>query len=154
MEEGGSVKQDAGPFERMLEFRPAYDRTKEGYGIHCMEMCFVLKGEHGAVQFLLMTGWYLKHLRGKSGLDKPLPADLGYHSFVPQYEDQSPMSGECNILGAQCYYDGSTVAAEPVFEALLEKGEEGVWAILEERYVELFGSPEGEVSDVVSEETP
>src|ERR1700678_385514 len=37
-------------FERVVEWSPAYNRKAEGYGIHGMEVRFVLKGEKGAVQ--------------------------------------------------------------------------------------------------------
>lgn len=89
---------------------------------------------------------------------QPLPADLGYHSPVPQYEGQLPIGirikynddyseelgteGEariCEYLGKPCYYDGSGLNAERIYHIMLQEGEKGVWRELEEYYVELFG---------------
>lgn len=51
------------------------------------------------------------------------------------------MRPSCEILdGADCYYDGSSIAADHVYDALLREGHDGVWRILEERYVEIFQS--------------
>ena len=89
--------------ERITQFSPAWDRSdpdpKKNQGIHSVELRMVLKGELGAVQFLLYTGWYLKknqeHLK-KTLPDRlsdmyPLPADLGYHSPKPMYEGHEAM---------------------------------------------------------------
>ena len=46
----------------------------------------------------------------------------------------------CPYLDGQaCYYDGSGLQAEPVFERLLREGSEGVWLALEEHYQKIFG---------------
>lgn len=44
---------------RLVEWTPAYDKQPK-YGIHGMELRFVLKGPEGATQFLLYTNWLLK----------------------------------------------------------------------------------------------
>lgn len=65
-------------------------------------MLFVVKGELGAVQFVLYTNWQLPHVvkewEEKYGRDnmpsvfcRPIPADVGYHSPKPMYEDQRPI---------------------------------------------------------------
>ncbi len=123
-------------FEKSVTFQPAFDKTHsdpaKNYGIQGVYLQFVLKGEKGATQFVLFTGWYLPET--KCDLRDPLPADLGYHSPVPQYEGQ-PHDKECNILGeGGCYYDGSALNARPVFERLLREGSEGVWDALEKEY--------------------
>lgn len=109
--------------ERIFLIRPAFDKRdpdpRKDYGIHGAEMLFVLKGEKGAVQFMLYTNWQLPHvskehdekvlamankLAGRP-LDQtmlnvmyhPLPADVGYHSPVPMYEGQKPI-GATKIL--------------------------------------------------------
>jgi len=122
-------------FERLTELSPAYDKRKEGYGIHCVELRMVLKGEKGAVQFILFTGWYLNDI-----VNNPLPADLGYHSPYPIYEDQSVASESCEYLnGNPCCYDGSGLNAKRIYKVLLEQGSDGVWKELEIYYKELFG---------------
>lgn len=142
------------PFERIVTFAPAYDNRdpdpKKNYGIHCVTLRMVLKGPLGAVQFVLYTGWYF-HTITETGdpicgyrvndsqrLDKPLPADLGYHSFVPMHEGQEPM-GPCEYLnGKPCYYDGSCLNAERIFYVLIREGDEGVWRELEAYYERMF----------------
>lgn len=145
-------------FERIVEFEPAYDRRDEGYGIHGVDLRMVLKGEKGAVQFGLSTGWLLPETVGSeagqwdihhrydealyqrgSGKHYPMPFDLGYHSRVPRYHEQSAITEGCAYLdGEPCYYDGSSLNAWHPFEALLRGGSEGVWTYLEGYYAEVF----------------
>ena len=128
--------------EKTVQFSAAYDKRdpdpNKNYGIHGVTIRFVYKGEKGATQFVLYTNWHLPHvteeLRNKERfLLEPLPADLGYHSPTPQYEGQTQM--DCDLLeGGLCYYDGSSLQADRVYKRLLEDGEDGVWAELEEEY--------------------
>lgn len=41
--------------ERSIIIRPAFDRVSEGYGIHGVDITLILKGELGAVQFMIFT---------------------------------------------------------------------------------------------------
>jgi hypothetical protein len=67
----------------------------------------------------------------------PTPADLGYHWRTPQYEGQEARE-DCHALdGASCYYDGSGLSANRIYEVLLREGSEGVWRELEKEYREL-----------------
>lgn len=150
-------------FERITEFVPAYDRKAEGYGIHGVELRMVLKGELGAAQFVLYTNWmlpetlgakvdddglgtaYHRYVQGNEvqgwpkSLQAPMPADLGYHSPVPIYDDQEVTGSECEYLdGKPCYYDGSGLNAWRPFEALLREGHDGVWRVLEDYYASVF----------------
>jgi len=68
----------------------------------------------------------------------PMALDLGYHSKVPKYEGDVPMSEHCPVLKGKCYYDGSTLNAERVFERLVNEGDAGVWAELESYYATTF----------------
>lgn len=132
--------------EKIINFEPAYDKRssdpKKNYGIHGVSIRFVLKGDKGAVQFLMYTPWHLPSV-DKSGwpesLNEPMAADLGYHSLMPRYDGQSVIQKECPYLdGRPCYYDGSGLNAEPVMETLIAEGSDGVWKKLEEFYAELF----------------
>lgn len=139
--------------EKITQFAPAFDKRNpepsKNYGIHGVDMRMVLKGEFGAVQFVLYTNWQLPHVqeefRAKMQPDKyclfePLPADLGYHSHKPMYEGQEPLQKECEYLnGKPCYYDGSGLNAQRIYTTLLEKGSDGVWKELEDYYTKLFG---------------
>ena len=140
--------------EKTIQFSPAYDKRdsdpNKNYGIHGVTLRFVYKGEKGATQFVLYTNWQLPHVteeqRKRMSSDKyflfePLPADLGYHSPVPQYEGQTCLQDECEYLdGKPCYYDGSALQADRVFVRLLEEGDEGVWKELAEYYESMFGN--------------
>jgi len=132
--------------ERITVVEPAYDRRHEdpdkNYGIHGCNLRFVLKGPDGAVQFLVFTGWHLRSVDGSTWQARdmePMAADLGYHSYMPTYHDQQNM-GPCEYLnGEPCYYDGSSLNAEPVFERMLTGGSDAVWKDLEEYYQQVFG---------------
>ena len=143
--------------ERKIDISPAWAKREKGCGIHGCEMRFVLMGKLGAVQFLVFTNWHLpevqdelldrpsdkSHVEEKfriHALFSPMPADLGYHSPKPKYDGQESTSEKCPYLdGKPCYYDGSGLNAEPVYEILVREGSDGVWKRLEEYYVQVFG---------------
>jgi len=139
--------------ERIVSFEPAFDKRSadpsKNYGIHGVSMKMVLKGPLGAIQFVVFTNWQLPHVQEEMDakplgdmpylFHKPMAADVGYHSPVPQYDGQDLIRESCEYLdGKPCYYDGSGLMAEEVFKILLEKGSDGVWEDLERRYRETF----------------
>ena len=143
-------------FERIVSLSPAYDKRhsdpEKNYGTHGVDLRMILKGPHGATQFILFTNWQLPHVtdesvrKARSGLDDigarvhflPSPADLGYHWRTPRYEGQTPIQKSCKYCdGHPCYYDGSSLQAETVYETLLREGSDGVWKVLEDVYREL-----------------
>ncbi len=185
--------------ERIFEAIPAFDKRnkdpKKNYGIHGVELRFVVKGKKGAVQFVVFTGMHLPNVQeeqdspdGHTGYDgkiwcprKPMAADIGFHSPKPLYEGQEPMGMYrikidtkaqakydtlpenatieeqlealskvskkiknpklpiCPYLGKPCYYDGSSLHAEKVFdEVFLPGGTEKLWPYLEDYYYETF----------------
>lgn len=142
--------------ERLVEFQPAYDKRNpdpdKNYGIHGMDLRFVLKGKKGATQFVIYTNWYLPHVTQemlrkpiKDRIDLecrflPMPADVGYHSPVPMYEGQSKASDDCPYTDGECYYDGSGLQAEELFIDFLVGGDKAVWERLEQSYISHFGS--------------
>lgn len=144
--------------ERRVEISPAYDKRdphpSKNYGIHGADMRFVLIGPKGAVQFLIFTGWHLPHVqkeldgkvetgRTPARLLRPMAADVGYHSRQPMYEGHKPIGDEpCPYLDAPCYYDGSGMRAEEVFDLMVEKGGEAMWEHLEGYYEDIFGEEE------------
>lgn len=141
-------------FERIVRFLPAFDRRNpnpsKNYGIHGVTLQFFLKGPKGTIQFVVFTNWQLPHVEkehdarcdGSYCFRKPMAADIGYHSPVPLYEGQEPITDKCEWTGGVCYYDGSTLCAEPIFERLLREGDDGVWAALEEWYHSRFEEKE------------
>lgn len=144
-------------FERIVYMVPAFDKRhtdpSKDYGIHGVELRMVLRGPLGATQFVLYTNWYLSHVtedmieRTLSHPDRiglkcrflPLPADLGYHWRTPQYEGQCSCENCKEIGGGVCYYDGSSLNAERIYEVLLREGSDGVWRELEAFYNDLAG---------------
>ena len=141
-------------YERLVQMSPAFDKRhpdpKRNYGIHGVDLRMILKGPEGAVQFVLYTNWQLPHVaqetvnRIENGASRiaiecafmPMPADLGYHWTKPRYDGQTQMDCEYVACG-KCYYDGSTMNAERIYEVLLREGSEGVWRELESFYNDL-----------------
>ena len=129
-----------------IDFECANDSKKckpgagGSHGVHGMSIRFLIKGEAGAVQFLLYTGFVPSndgHKRDKNS--GPLPADLGYHSPKPMYEGQSTQTKSCEFLdGKPCYYDGSSLNADEAYKTLINAGEDDLWRFLEEYYLCTF----------------
>lgn len=151
------MKENVNGFERELKIAEAWDKTdsdpKKNYGIHGMDMRFYLKGPKGVIQFILYTNWHLPH-NEKDLLRKmdekhedshfvhalfcPMPADIGYHSPTPLYEGQTETSG-CHLLeGGKCYYDGSSLYADTIYNIFVAGGDDALWAQLEKEYHERF----------------
>lgn len=133
--------------ERIIIFEPAYDKRdpnpSKNYGVHGVNIRMVLKGKKGAVQFLLYTSWMLPEIRKEFPQKEPMPVDFGYHSPKPMYEDQGITSESCEYLDGQpCYYDGSSLYSETVFDRLCREGDTAVWEELEIYYNEKFGGNE------------
>lgn len=134
--------------ERIVTMSPAFDKRdpnpSKDYGVHGVDIRMVLKGELGAMQFLLYTNWHLPHVadefKAKGYHSEVLPADVGYHSPKPMYDGQETVGDECEYLdGKPCYYDGSGLYAETAYKVLLEGGSDALWKFLEAEYIERFG---------------
>jgi len=140
--------------KREVIFGPAWDKRNpnlsENYGIHGVEIRFMLIGDKGAVRFVIYTNWHLPHVQKEFDdkyvdaiFYKPLPADVGYHSPKPMYEGQEVMADSCEYLGGKpCYYDGSGLRAQEYFITLVTEGGEAMWRKLEEYYHCLFDEGE------------
>lgn len=146
------------PAGRSIRFEPGYDKRAEStpgktYGVHGMDIVFFLRGEEGAIQFKMSTGWVPWEPRPVSDRPElwgaryhqndrlagyPMAVDLGYHSNRPLYEGAYLLSNECPYIGGPCYYDGSGLSAEPVMVALIYDGEEAVWQLLVDYYRATF----------------
>ena len=134
--------------EKRIDFTPAYDKRNsdpnKNYGIHGMDMRFVLKGELGATQFVIFTNWYLEHVAKElehkpTWMFRPMGADVGYHSPKPIHNGQTSM-GSCEYLdGKDCYYGGSGLRAETLLIEFIKNGVDVVWKELEDTYVDRFG---------------
>lgn len=100
---------------------------------------FILRGDLGAITFIISTGWEVS--TGRYGLaprtrDKDLyPSSHGvdYHAkFKTEcgYHNES-----CDWMdGDECWGDGSGLAGGRVLRRLIEEGESAVWSELEDFY--------------------
>lgn len=125
-------------------FTPAFDKRNpdphKNYGIHCVDMYFVVKGKKGAVSFQIMTGWFLEKNRdANEGMRHfPIAADILTHSIV-NYEklQEGNHHPVCMFTGKGCYSNmHSLLWAEQVFNEFCEKGEKYLWGELEKVYRE------------------
>lgn len=117
---------------RSLTASSAYDLRKhpKNYGIHCMDLYWVVKRANVAVSWMLFSGWWLEQNR-ESG--QKVPDGLGSidrHSPVALYASESP-THDCEHTGGDCYCDGSGLASNDLFNKFLLDPEEG-WRTLEE----------------------
>lgn len=130
-------------FEHRLVFRPAYDKTVEGYGVHGMELYFACLGPEGAISLALMTDWHLRStherwaLRGQQPpIDwlRPRGRDLSYHARRPQHPDHE--STRCDILPqGHCYCESSSLYADEWIEGFLAGGLPWLQPKLEDEYM-------------------
>lgn len=144
-----SIKQAVDGFVRSVHFQPGYDcMTFHGdaagrrcHGRHGMELRFFLTGEEGAVVFAMYASdWLPGSIDAIGSTRRGLPlvgamaADLGHHWLRPCYEGETN-NGPCDFLhGAECFYDGSGLNAEPVLARFFEHGLDAVWEDLEDYY--------------------
>lgn len=142
--------------QREIIFNPAWDERSdnpsENYGIHGVNMCWYVKGERCAVQFIVYTNWHLPHVEKELDSEHnsqfphlhchPQPVDVGYHSPIPMYEEQTSLRENCEFTKGNCYYGGRNLDAQELFKLLVEKGSEAVWVKLEEEFVKMFGANE------------
>lgn len=124
------------------------------HGVHGLTIRFVSMGDDGAVQFTLYTGWLPQfegtdHIGYRSIIEwgskgiRPMPADLGYHSKAPRYAGHEATSESCEFTGGgPCYYDGSGLNANDAMYALVNGGDDALWAFLDGYYDNVFkGAP-------------
>jgi hypothetical protein len=135
-------------FEKIIKLNPAWDKThsdpNKNYGLHCVDLIFQLKGEKGAYEFVVFTGWHLPHVQERLDhkplgefpylFHKPQPAYVNYHSKEKQYPEQEISNEKCPLTEGICYSDGSCSDADRVFEILVCEGSEGIWKELERLY--------------------
>lgn len=154
------MKSKVYPPGRSVHFEAGYDKRAEpgDYGCHGMGIRFIVKGEEGAVQFVMNTGWvpwqpapvenggfgpsYDVHEKKNFSL---YAVDLGFHALAPRYYQHAEDGRtDCMVLDGQtCYYDGSSLNADPILVTLIYEGEEAMWKRLEDYYRSIFLAPEG-----------
>ncbi len=142
-------------FKKITTVRLPFDRRHENssknYGIHGLDIWFILVGPKGAVQFAVTFPIYLPHVDaeyrtkfpGWEERKKISGIDVGYHSPHPMYEGQTQMETECEYVeGGKCFYDGSTLATDPwikqIFSVRGDAPEKLLWEKLEQEYKDRF----------------
>lgn len=135
--------------KREVRFFPAYhkihDDPNQNYGVHGVELHFILSGDQGAVIFRIFTRWMLPQTYeywdqlgiGPRQKDSEC-SDAGvlFHSVKPSYEGHEPSEDCCPYLGKPCYQDiGYLMSREPR-DLLVSKGDEAVWEWMERTYRE------------------
>lgn len=131
-------------FERAILFFPGYnDIAPRRYGRHGMEVRFLLRGPKGVGQFVMFTDWVPGEVGMMAKPDPrvrgllPMGADVGYHAHIQQYPDQGTMT--CDYLGTgECYYDGSSLAADTLIQDFIATGTDAVWRTLKEWHDQLL----------------
>lgn len=102
---------------------------------------YSVTGGKGAVNLTFMPD-PLSRMGGMGlcgSVDGWMAADFGVHSPKPQYSDHDPME-TCELLGEiPCFYDGSTLRAEPYVKLHVAGDEAAIFEILEAEYLDVFG---------------
>jgi hypothetical protein len=142
--------------EHIIQIRPAFDKRSpdpnKDYGIHGVELHFIVKGPSGAVQFVIYTNWHLPHVHqelvnkcnpvtpyGRHCSLAPMAAHVGYHSPIAMYKGQKSLTSSCPYTGGRkCYSDGSSLNAEQYFNILVAEGHESLWKSLDKYYRDTF----------------
>jgi len=156
-------------FTNQVVFTPAYNKV--GYGIHPVEIKFLVSKPNKIVILSLYTDWYLAddqhrlnaqsfkgrnvHNRWSGGRDgngtAPWATDLGYHSAKPVHSWQEDSeASECQYTSTgSCHYDGSSINGDGARDVLLEQGDEGVWKYLEEYWNAVFQEEEEPINQLL-----
>lgn len=140
-------------FQKITQVRLPFDRrhsdASKNYGIHGLDVWFILRGPKGAVQYAVTFPVYLPNVEKEyvnkfpdwNSRKEILGFDVGYHSETPMYKNQSSMKCEHTKTGI-CYYDGSSLRADDwtqiIFRTTGEAPENVLWKMLENEYKERF----------------
>lgn len=128
----------AGDVERAVVFEPGFNDRGGKYGVHGMNIRWLLRGPKIVTQFLIYTSWVpgeVGHGYEPNTLVPamfPMGVDVGYHSPVPTYEGHQPMKEPCDYLDGICYYDGSGMRADDLLQGFIHQGESVVWRELQD----------------------
>lgn len=137
-------------FEKIQRVKLPFDMRSnvpnKNYGIHGLDIWYILKGPKGAVQFMFSVNCFLPHVIEENGpnfLQSNMfeGYDVGYHSPKPMFEGHGEM--DCDLLDTgKCYYDGSSLQAgewaKEIFAIRGERPDDEVWRRLEKEYEERF----------------
>jgi hypothetical protein len=146
-------------FKRVISTIKPFDKRKDpkgNYGIGPLIIKFSLIGKKGTAEFLLNTNAFMCSLVSELTIKtQPLNryTSLGslagwgvcIHSKRPLFKNQTP--SDCGVLvciapkgfGGVCYYaDTYLTVPDECLDAYLNKGDEGVWACLQDYYYSVY----------------
>lgn len=130
-------------FQTTVVFEPGYNDRGGNHGVHGMDFRFLLRGPKGVAGFMMSSGW----VPGEKGVNPsvstlfPMATDISYHAHSPQREGHERATESCPYLDGQpCFSDGSFMAAEPVLEAFIVRGEAAVWEALRQWHDDLHAT--------------
>jgi hypothetical protein len=127
-----------------------HDDPHKNFGVSACRVWFYSIGPKGAVHLQIGTDWYPEAARNHLSKFPPHTIwerrqpegwDIGYHSKTPHYDGQTSM-GECEIIGCECYYDGSSLQADDWIEGFVNGGTKWLWPRLDEYYRYTFEGAE------------
>ncbi len=135
---------------RTVTFQAAWDKRNpdpaKNYGVHGIQIDFVVRGPEGAVYVALMTDWVLpevqqwheqlaeanpmlRQVNGRQLLDR-----VSIHSRIPR-EGWEANGKKCDFFDGPCWVTCfSYMASDPIWETMLREGDAGFWRSLEEIY--------------------
>jgi hypothetical protein len=157
IENGDTAKDKVTGLEHSVRFEKGYDcirfecindspSCKHGsggtHGKHGMNISFIVKGDEGAIQFVIYTGWIPQHAK------KSTIGTLNIRKW-----SEEPPFDSCDLCDDEpCYYDGSSLNAELPMYVLVNGGDEALWKYLEDYYHATFN--DGKYPELVEYEKP
>jgi hypothetical protein len=152
--DGMPKKQIKNKLQKVIMFTKAFDRRNsdpsKNYGVGAVRIIFALKGDEGATNFTIFTDFYLPEVTEMLSCHSPsFGADLGWHSKERMYEDQTAISEECKLTDGPCFYDGTGLGGERLFNLFVAEGEQAMWEELLCSYNYTFNTEYSEMSDTI-----
>ena len=133
---------------------PNIPRKNYGRGSIRIRHCAI--DEAGVVQFVWSPGVYIPETPVESfpkSVRGPMAWDLGWHAPIPDGEPATdeddytvwPWYGSrfdtCEFFDGGCFYDGSSLNAEPLLEELRRGGTDAMWPMLDAYHADVFNVP-------------
>lgn len=146
---------------REILCKPAFDKRapepSKNYGIGGVHFVWILKGPKGGITWGIFTNWLLPHVRAETDartlsapFDKmdlkiryhPSGDAVEYHSRYQKYAGQEKRA-DCALVPDNdgCYFDVGFTQGDDVMKILVERGSEGVWKWMQQKYDELPEAP-------------
>lgn len=125
----------------------------KNYGRGSLKIHHYTIGEVGVVQFVWSPSVYLPETPVTTfheSICEPMAWDLGWHAPIPDSEPVNDEDGwsvwpwygtrfnSCEFFDGGCFYDGSSLNADPLLEELIRGGTEAMWPLLDAYYDEQF----------------